>query len=81
MFFKELVHVYRYMKKTKDIELPGSYYFTFFVLSNLLTENGFHFRRTGQLTSSEHAKCAFIYYYICLPFCVTYCILMQLDSQ
>ncbi len=55
----------RHMKK----EIPGSYYFSFFALSNLLT-NLFTFLHTGQLTSSENAKCTFIiYYYICFPLC------------
>ncbi len=59
----------RHMKK-KNIEIPGSHYFSFFALSNLLTQTCLHFRTTGQLTSSEHAKCKFIiYYYICLPLC------------
>ncbi len=40
-----------------------------FALSNLLT-NLFTFSHTGQLTSSEHATCAFIIYHcICLPLC------------
>ncbi len=49
-------------------------HFSFFALSNLLTQACLHFHRTGQLTSSEHTKCTFsIYYYICLPLCATYC--------
>ncbi len=61
-FFKELLmSINRHMKK----EIPGSHDFSVFALSNLLT-NRFTFLQTGQLTSSEHAKCAFIiYYYIC----------------
>ncbi len=55
----------RHMKR-KNIEIPGSHYFSFFALSNLLTQTCLHFHTT----SSEHAKCTFIiYYYICLPFC------------
>ncbi len=55
--------------KEKNIEI-GSYYFSFFALSNLLTQTCFNFCRTGQLTSFEHAKYTFIiYYYICLPLC------------
>ncbi len=67
----------RFMEK----EIPGSHYFSFFALSNLLTQTCLHFHRTGQLTSSDHAKCTFIliYYYICLHV-PTYCILMQLIS-
>ncbi len=65
-FFKELLmSINRHMKK----EIPGSHDFSVFALSNLLT-NRFTFLHTGQLTSSEHAKCAFIiYYYICFPLC------------
>ncbi len=63
----------RHMKK-KNIEIPGSYYLSLFALSNLLTQACLHFRMTGQLTSSEHAKYTFIiYYYICLPLSATYC--------
>ncbi len=43
----------RHMKK----DTPGSHYLSFFTLSNLLTQTGLHLWRTGQLTSSEHAKC------------------------
>ncbi len=53
MFFKELIHI-RHKK-----EILGSHYFSFFALSNLLTQTGLHFCRTGQLTSSEHAKCTY----------------------
>ncbi len=38
-------------------KIPGSHHFSFFALSNLLTQTCLHFCRTGQLTSSEHAKC------------------------
>ncbi len=56
----------RHMKK----EIPGSHYFSFFALSNLLTQTCLHFRTTGQLTFSEHAKCTYIiHYYICFPLC------------
>ncbi len=56
----------RHMKK----EIPGSHYFSFFALSNLLTQTCLNFCMTGQLTSSEHAKCTFIiYYYICFTLC------------
>ncbi len=34
--------------------------------SNLLTQACFNFRRRGQLTSSEHAKCTFIITFVCL---------------
>ncbi len=43
-----------------NIEIPGSHYFSFFALSNLLTQACLHFRTTGQLTSANHAKCTFI---------------------
>ncbi len=70
----------RHIKK----EIPGSHYFSFFALSNLLTQTGLHFCRTGQLTSSEHAKCTlpilFIITFVSLTV-PTYCILMQLNSQ
>ncbi len=50
-------------------EMPGSHYFSFFAVSNLLTQTCLNFCRTGHLTS-ENAKCTFIiYYYICLPLC------------
>ncbi len=53
----------------KNIQIPGSYYFSFFALSYLLTQTCLHFCMTGQLTS-EHAECTFImYYYMCLPLC------------
>ncbi len=56
----------RHMKK----ETPGSHYFSYFELSNLLTQTCLHYCTTGQITFSEHAKCTFIlYYYICLPLC------------
>ncbi len=73
MFFKDLVHVYKTHEK-KNIEIPGSYYFSLFALSNLLTQACLNLRTTRQLTS-EHAKCTFIiYYYICLsvPHTVAY---------
>ncbi len=55
----------RHMKK----EIPGSHYFSFFALSNLLTQTCLHFCTQGS-SSSENAKCTFIiYYYICLPLC------------
>ncbi len=54
----------RHMKK----EIPGSHYFSFFALNNLLTQTCLHFCTQGS-SSSEHAKCTFIiYYYICFPF-------------
>lgn len=40
--------------------LKYSHYFSFFVLINLLTQACLYFCMTGQLTSSEHAKCPFI---------------------
>ncbi len=65
-FSKNLFMSIRHMKK----EIPGSHYFSFFALSNLLTQTCLHFCRTGQLTSSEYANCAFIiFYYICIPLC------------
>ncbi len=51
------VHIMCYIKL--------NYYF-FFSLSNLLTQTCLHFRRTGQLTSSEHEKCTFIISFVCL---------------
>ncbi len=55
----------RHMKK----EIPGSHYFSFFALSNLLTQTCLHFCTQGS-SSSENAKCTFIiYYYICFPLC------------
>ncbi len=50
-FSKNLFMSIRHMKQ----EIPGSHYFSFFALSNLLTQTGLHFCRTGHLTS-EHAK-------------------------
>ncbi len=46
-FSKNLFISIRHMKK----EIQGSHYFSFFALRNV------HFCRTGQLTSSEYAKC------------------------
>ncbi len=52
------------------IETPGSHYFSLFALISLLTQTCLHFCRTGQLTSSEHAKYTLIIYdYNCLPLC------------
>ncbi len=65
-FSKNLFMSNRYMKK----EIPGSPYFSVFALRNVLTQTFLHFHRTGQLTSSEHAKWTYIiYYYICFPLC------------
>ncbi len=48
-------------------EIPGSHYFSFSALSNLLTQTCLHFCTQGS-SSSENAKCTFIiYYYICFP--------------
>ncbi len=49
-----------FIKRMKKKEIPGSHDFCFFALSNLLTQTGLHFFRTGLLTSSEHAKFTFI---------------------
>ncbi len=57
----------RHMKK-KNIEIPGSYYFSFFALSNLLTQTCLHFHRTGQLTS-EHAKCTYLLLHLFASLC------------
>ncbi len=35
-------------------EIQGSHYFSFFALSNFITQTCLNFCRTGQLTSSEH---------------------------
>ncbi len=40
--------------------------FSFYALSNLLTQTCLHVCTTGQLTSSEHAKCTFIITSVCL---------------
>ncbi len=61
-FSKNLFMSIRHMKK----EIPGSYYFSFFALSNLLTQACLHFCTQGS-SSSENAKCTFIIYYICFP--------------
>ncbi len=50
----------------KNIEIPGSHYFSFFTLSNLLTQTRLHFHTTGQLTSSKHATYTFIITFVCL---------------
>ncbi len=65
----------RHMKK-KNIEIAGSYYFSFFALSNLLTQTCLHFRRTGQLTS-EHAKCT---YYLLLHLFASLCHILYFDA-
>ncbi len=58
-----------------------AHYFSFYALSNLLTQTGLHFCRTGQLTS-EDAKYTypvlFIITFVCLSV-HTYCILMQIN--
>ncbi len=57
--FSKNLFMSRHMKK----EIQGSHYFSFLF-------KFFYILHTGQLTSSEHAKCAFIiHYYICLPLC------------
>ncbi len=54
----------RLMKK----EIPGSHYFL--CTEQFTDTNLFTFLHTGKLTSSEHAKCAFIInYYILFPLC------------
>ncbi len=64
-FSKNLFMSIRLMIK----EIPGSHYFSFFALSNLLTQTCLHFCTQGS-SSSENAKCTFIiYYYICFPLC------------
>ncbi len=46
---------------------PGSQHFSYFTLSNLLTQTCLHFCTQGS-SSSENAKCTFIIYYnICFP--------------
>ncbi len=60
---------------SKNIEIPGSHYFSSSALSNLLTQTGLHFHTT----SSEHAKYTFITF-VCLSV-PTYCILIKLNSQ
>ncbi len=64
---------FRHMKK-KNKEIPGSYYFSLFALSNLLTQTCLHFCTTELLTSSEHAKSTFIIEFVCLsvPHTVAY---------
>ncbi len=52
-FSNNLFMSIRHVKK----QIQGSLYFSFFALNNLLTQTCLHFCRTGQLTSSEHAKC------------------------
>ncbi len=53
----------RHMKK----EIPGSHYFSFSALSNLLTQTHLHCCTQGS-SFSENAKRTFIiYYYICFP--------------
>ncbi len=64
----------RHMKK----EIPGSHYFSFFALSNLLTQTCLHFCTQG--SSSENAKCTIIITFVSLSV-PTYCILMKLNSQ
>ncbi len=47
--------------------ITGSHYFSFFELSNLLTQTCLRFCMIG---SSEQEKCiVIVYYYICLPLC------------
>ncbi len=62
------------MKGKKNIEI-GSYYFSFFALSNSLTQTCLHFHRTGQLNSSEHAN---IYYLLHLF--TSLCHILYLDA-
>ncbi len=49
-------------------EIPGSHYFL--CTEQFTDTNLFKLLHTGKLTSSEHAKCAFIIYcYILFPLC------------
>ncbi len=76
MFFNNLFMSIRLMK----IETPGSHYFSFFALISLLTQACLHFCRTGQLTSSEHAKYTLIIYdYICFPLCAHILYFVEID--
>ncbi len=66
-FSKNLFMSIWHMKK----EMQGSHYFSFFALSNLLTQTCLHFCMTGQLFFSTcKMYIAFIvYYWICVPLC------------
>ncbi len=79
-FSNNLFIFIRHMKK----EIPGSHYFSDFALycsfEQFTDTNLFTFLHTGQLTSSEHAKCAFIITFVSLSV-PTYCILMQLNAS
>ncbi len=59
-FSKNLFVSIRHMKK----EIPGSHYFSFFALSNLLTQTCLHFCTQGS-SSFENAKCTFIITFVC----------------
>ncbi len=76
-FLKNLFMSIRHMKKL----MPGSNFV--FLCTEQFTDKHLFALFAGQgSSSSEHAKCTFIiYYYICLPLCATYNILMQLNSQ
>ncbi len=45
---------------------PQEHHFSFFALSNLVTQTCLHFHMTGQLATSEHAKCTFFIYNLLL---------------
>ncbi len=60
-------------------EIPGSYYFSFFALSNLLTQTCLHFCTQGSslLLKMQNVHLLFIITFVSLSV-PTYCILMKL---
>ncbi len=67
VFSKNLFMSIRLMKK----EIPGSHYFSFFALSNLLTQTCLHYCTTGQLFlwTCKMYIAYIVYYCICFPLC------------
>ncbi len=74
VFSKNLFMSIRHMKK-KNIEIPGSYYFSFFALSNLQT--CLHFRRTGRLF---FWTCQMYIYYLLLHLFAALCHILYFDA-
>ncbi len=69
----------RHLKK-KERRNAGSYYFSFFALSNLLTQTCLRFPGIGQLTSSDHANCKMYIYYLLLKLFASLCHILYFDT-
>ncbi len=83
MFFKDLFMSIRHMKK----ENQGSHYFSFFALSNLLTQtffdtNIFAGQGSSLLLNMQNVHSLYcLLWHLFASLCHILCILMQLNSQ